>query len=187
MQQQPSFTSVMYTSCDFATFDEKKYFINFHHFELFDETKEYCKTNFKFDYGKGLNNYRFCLYEFQDLKISNNDVKKKYVVASEILNRYEKQELAKYCYCKYHQADENAQKHMTPFDYFCLNDCDVDEDFCDQKVIGDSKERKKLGLLTIKPVVIKPRVNQQNEQFPTLYVVGFALLVSAGVLYCMLS
>ncbi len=182
--QQQTFPSKMYTSCDFSTFDEKEYFMDFHHYELFDETKEYCKTTFKFDYGKGENNYRFCLYDLNDSKISNNSTKKKYVVADEILTISEKHELAKYCFCKYHQAAEDSRYGLEPFDYFCLNHIDVDEDFCDQKVIDDSKERRKLGLLSIKPKIIQQDV---DEEYSLFYILGMGFLISVGLLYHILS
>lgn len=138
------FPSVLYTSCDFATFEEDKYFINFHYYEVFDETKQYSNTKFCHDYGKGLLNYQFCLYVIRD-----NNTHKKYVVVDEILTEKERLKLKDYCGCNYCMTDDIKRIDMDRNDYSCLADTHTELASYDQKVIDSAKERMKLGSLSV--------------------------------------
>ena len=77
------FVSKIFTISDFDNFNANEYFKNYHHYELYDETKEYNTTKFKADYGNGLNTYKFYCYI---LKNSNSSEEKKFIVAEEKLS-----------------------------------------------------------------------------------------------------
>jgi len=170
------FPSIVYTSCDFATFDENNYFANFHYYEVFDETKEYSKKTFKHDYGYGNRNYQFCLYEFRN--ILDNAIKK-YVVVNEILTGEERWKLKDYCGCKYCLSDDNKKMFMDQGNYSCLLDTDIELDSFDQKVIDDTRERMKLGLLSVVKKEVKKEVNLENDHWSILSLMGICIVVSA--------
>ncbi len=98
----------------------------YHHKEEYDPNKEYTKEPYEHDYGAtgvGTRTYVDCLYELRrELPRIDDDLPEceelMYVVANEKLSAEEKEKLAAYCQCAYHQM-----YWFNPIKYFTCACC----------------------------------------------------------------
>lgn len=93
------------TNHDISTFYYKFYFSSFHYFEVFVPNKKYTTLVFEMDYGKGIHNYKFVLYNINLVKGNVILKMEKYIVALELLTLDEIKELEPYCNCIWHQGN----------------------------------------------------------------------------------
>jgi hypothetical protein len=98
-QNQQEFLSTTYGHHDLASFNAHDYFSNYHHWEIFDETKVYSSKPFDHDYGYGEHKYVYRLYIIR-LHKYDEKIEKKYIVVEEILNDEELKKLERYCQCE---------------------------------------------------------------------------------------
>ena len=68
---------------------------------------------------------------------------------------------------------------MDQGNYSCLSDTDIEFDSFDQKVIDDTRERMKLGLLSVVKKEVKKEVNLENDHWSILSLMGICIVVSA--------
>ena len=91
-------------SGNFSIFEPEKYFKDYDFYEVYDSSKNYTSDRFFADYGHGKR-----IYEYYKWVIENNNgfsKKKKFIVAFEILSRDDRNELVKYCNCRYHKSNK---------------------------------------------------------------------------------
>lgn len=90
-----SFPVKTWARVSFETFNPKVYFIQYHHWEIYDEKKSYGPDyHFEKDFGEGQHTYEYNLYVVFD-----DNAHKEFVVARSLLSEQERTELLPYCPC----------------------------------------------------------------------------------------
>ena len=98
-----------YHKIDIESFDEKKYFSEFHYYEIYNPLGKYTEGKFMADYGKGLLTYYHQIYV-----LCHNEGKMFYVVSIEKLFKNERFLLSDFCNCTYCQSNVFVQLTSKP-------------------------------------------------------------------------
>ena len=117
-----------YLFCDQDTFDPVDYFIDYHYYEKFDQSKTYTHKCFRKNYGHGELTYKYTLYILSD--------NEKYIVAERDISTTNPEELIPYCRCLYHSL--HPLNPLRLFKCYLSIGC-VDSPFPDQSIIDASK------------------------------------------------
>ena len=119
-----------YHKIDIESFDEKKYFSEFHYYEIYKPLGKYTEGKFMADYGKGLLTYYHQIYV-----LCHNEGKMFYVVSIEKLFKNERFLLSDFCNCTYCQSNVFVQLTSKPNNNGCL----IYDKYPRQKYIDEAK------------------------------------------------
>lgn len=112
------------TLCDLTSFKPYDELKEFHHWEVYDKTKEYTNDVFKANYhNQGVKQYKYFLRIYKD---NNSGDEKRYVVAIEYLTPQERDDLKLFCQC-YHCTTYSPLRYIWPKNLCSCFKQDVDQ------------------------------------------------------------